>query len=98
MKAFSVLSDFHFEHENILKTERHCFNTIESHDEKVFRAFKKALQTNTFYFLGDFGLAQSRAQRGEWVMSIEIVKGDCLEELKEIADSSIDLTVTSPPC
>ena len=31
-------------------------------------------------------------------MSIEIINGDCLEELKEIADSSIDLTVTSPPC
>ena len=30
-------------------------------------------------------------------MSIKLINGDCLEELKEIADSSIDLTVTSPP-
>ncbi len=30
-------------------------------------------------------------------MSIEIINGDCLEELKQIPDNSIDLTVTSPP-
>ena len=26
-----------------------------------------------------------------------LMKGDCLERMKEIADGSIDLTVTSPP-
>lgn len=30
-------------------------------------------------------------------MSIELIHGDCLEEMKKIPDGSIDLTVTSPP-
>lgn len=28
---------------------------------------------------------------------IELIHGDCLEEMKKIADGSVDLTVTSPP-
>ena len=28
---------------------------------------------------------------------IELIHGDCLEEMKNIADGSVDLTVTSPP-
>jgi site-specific DNA-methyltransferase (adenine-specific) len=30
-------------------------------------------------------------------MSVRLINGDCVEELKSIAESSIDLTVTSPP-
>lgn len=30
-------------------------------------------------------------------MKIELWNGDCLEEMKKIADGSVDLTVTSPP-
>jgi len=30
-------------------------------------------------------------------MSIELIHGDCLEEMKKIPDGSVDLTVTSPP-
>lgn len=30
-------------------------------------------------------------------MNIELIHGDCREEMKKIADGSIDLTVTSPP-
>jgi site-specific DNA-methyltransferase (adenine-specific) len=28
---------------------------------------------------------------------IELIHGDCLEEMKKIPDGSVDLTVTSPP-
>ena len=30
-------------------------------------------------------------------MKIDLIKGDCLEEMKKLKDSSIDLIVTSPP-
>ena len=70
MKPFSVLSDFHFEHTKILTMERGCFDTIEEHDEKVLATFKKALQANIFYFLGDFGL----------------VSGDMFYKIKKMTD------------
>jgi site-specific DNA-methyltransferase (adenine-specific) len=30
-------------------------------------------------------------------MSIEIIHGDCLEEMKKLKDNSIDLILTDPP-
>lgn len=36
-------------------------------------------------------------QRGERMSNIQLYNGDCLELMKNIPDSSVDLTVTSPP-
>lgn len=31
------------------------------------------------------------------MVDIKLIQGDCLEKMQELQDSSIDLTVTSPP-
>lgn len=34
---------------------------------------------------------------GEYIMKIELIKGDCLEKMKDIADKSIDICITDIP-
>ncbi len=40
---------------------------------------------------------KSDPTNGEEKASVSLIHGDCLEEMKKIADGSVDLTVTSPP-
>ena len=32
------------------------------------------------------------------MVNVNLMKGDCLERMKEIPDGSVDLILTDPPC
>lgn len=49
-----VISDLHFNHENILEYERNEFLTIKEHDEFIVTRWNKTVKNDdTVYFLGD---------------------------------------------
>lgn len=65
---YFISSDFHFSHNRIIETERRRFDNLYDHnqviidmlDAKLIKARPK--KTDTFYFLGDFGMPRNPEQ------------------------------------
>jgi calcineurin-like phosphoesterase family protein len=61
VKKYWFSSDYHFGHKNILKYDKRPFKDIEEHDEEIIaRHNQVVIQSDDVYYLGDYGLTDSR--------------------------------------
>lgn len=54
---YLITSDAHFRHDNVIRFERKCFDSVEAHDGRLLPLWREWLsglsENDTFYFLGD---------------------------------------------
>ena len=65
---YFISSDFHFSHNRVLEFERRKFKNLFEHNQAILDMLQHKLINNrpkasdTFYFLGDFGMPRDDSQ------------------------------------